>query len=101
TLDWERLAALWPDAFGSLSPTLLSRTDIGTERAVLLLDAMMAEAQSNRLQLGVPALSGVIKWPAGRPPEAWWQDYDRLVDPWLTGEAFPDGVGFQDWPVPR
>src|SRR5690606_1971919 len=28
TLDWERLAALWPDAFSSLSPTLLSRTDI-------------------------------------------------------------------------
>jgi hypothetical protein len=66
-----------------------------------MLEAMVRAAQADRVQVTVPALGGVMKWPAGRPPEAWWREFDELVVPWLTGEAFEDGVGLRDWPVPR
>ncbi len=29
-----------------------------------------------------------------------WEDYDRLVTPWLDGSAFADGVPLAYWPVP-
>lgn len=100
-LDWNRLVSLWPDRFRGTSPTLLSRSDPRCAGAVALLDDLIAQAQQNRVQLVVPALTGVVKWPAGRPPEADWTDYDALVLPWLTGAAFADGVGLRLWPTPR
>jgi hypothetical protein len=100
-LTWDRLAALWPAEFAGATPRLLSRRDEASAGAVELLERMVRQAQADRVQVTVPALGGVMKWPAGRAPEAWWRDYDELVVPWLTGEAFADGVGLRDWPVPR
>ena len=100
-LEWDALVALWPETFAAVSPTLLSRRENSSTQAVAVLEQMVRAAQADRVQVTVPALGGVMKWPAGRPPEAWWQDFDELVVPWLTGEAFKDGVGLRDWPVPR
>ena len=46
---------------------------------------------ADRVQVTVPALSAVMKWPAGRAPEGWWGDFDSLTGPWLDGTAFKDG----------
>ena len=29
-----------------------------------------------------------------------WEDYDALAGPWLSGDAFADGVGLNTWPAP-
>ncbi len=35
-----------------------------------------------------------------RQVEIHWDEYDRLVGPWLDGTAFPDGVPLAAWPLP-
>ena len=100
-VEWDRLVALWPEEFRGISPALLARTDGRTSPAVAVLDSLVAQAQQDRVQVTLPALGGIVKWPAGHPPEADWREFDALVFPWLTGEAFADGVGLRGWPVPQ
>jgi hypothetical protein len=35
-----------------------------------------------------------------RTVEVQWDEYDRLVAPWLDGSAFPDHVRLETWPIP-
>lgn len=99
-LAWDDLARLMPERFEAVRPVRLSRADPTFARSVQVLDQMMALAQQHRLGLEVDRLQPVVKWPAGKPPEIGWRDYDALVMPWLSGEAFPDRVGLEFWPLP-
>ena len=94
-LPWDRLGALWPADFGDVSPRLLSRTDPASRAAVGRLDALVALARADRVTATVPDLAPIVKWPAGRPPEIFWDAYDALVRPWLAG------LDFAGWPLPR
>ena len=61
----------------------------------------MALAQENRANLVAPDLKPIVKWPAGAGPQVDWRDFDSLVRPWFSGEAFADRVGAGFWPLPE
>lgn len=77
------------------------RRDVPRDQpAVAVLDATMRLFQTHR---ACPVL-----W-AGFPPyridpvqgiQIIWDDYDALVTPWLSGEAFDDLMPLSHWPVP-
>lgn len=100
SLDWTALQRLFPAQFKGLSPQLISRTDPQHGPAVQLLDQMMLVAQAHRLQLVVPRLQPVVKWPSGQPPQVDWADFDSVVGPWLNGDAFADLTPLGYWPLP-
>ncbi|MDB5326370.1 MAG: hypothetical protein JWM57_1939, partial [Phycisphaerales bacterium] len=100
-LPWERLRRLWPERFEAVRPQLLSRTDPDSAAAVATLDGLVALAQENRVQVHIPRLQPVVKWPVNRPVAVDWTDYDALVGPWLSGQAFPDRVPLGFWALPR
>jgi hypothetical protein len=68
---------------------------------VRVLDSLVALAHKHRTTAVVPRLQPYVNWPPGDvPPEIDWSDFDSLVGPWFSGEAFADKrpVGF--WPMP-
>mgnify|MGYP005840135151 CR=1 FL=1 len=97
---WDDLARLMPERFEAVRPVRLSRTDPTFTRSIQTLDQLIGLAQQHRLGLEIERLQPVVKWPAGKPPEVVWKDYDALVAPWLTGAAFSDKVGLGYWPLP-
>jgi hypothetical protein len=99
-LDWSDLTRLYPDRFEAVTPRLVNRTDDRYRDAVRTLDELVVLAQQNRTQLWIPRLQPTVKWPSGEPPRFAWDDYDSLVRPWLTGNAFSDRVPLGYWPMP-
>ncbi len=61
-----------------------------------MLDQLVGLAARHRAQTVLPRLQPMVKWPAGKPPQFDWDDYDSLVRPWLGG---PEPARF--WPLPR
>ncbi len=100
-LDWSDLTRLYPDRFEAVTPRLVNRSDDRYRDAVRTLDDLVTLAQSNRTQLWIPRLQPTVKWPAGQAPRIFWDDYDSLVAPWLTGDPFTDKVGYGYWPLPE
>ena len=49
----------------------------------------------------MPDLKPVVKWPAGQGPQIDWGDFDSMIRPWFTGDAFADRVGLTFWPMPE
>ena len=101
TVDWDALQRFWPDRFEVVRPRLLSRNDPAQTNAIRTLDQLMAIAQEHRVQLTVPRLQPTVKWPSGQPVQIDWQDYDSLVAPWLSGDAFADKVPLGTWSLPK
>ncbi|MEL7237279.1 MAG: hypothetical protein AAGK78_00335, partial [Planctomycetota bacterium] len=104
SLPWDRLQAVWPRAFAELDPLNVSRGNPWSAEAVRLLDSMVRQAAAHRMELRVPELAPVVKWPAGAGPEVDWQAYDSVVTPWLEGGLFlglPGATRPQAWPIPR
>jgi hypothetical protein len=99
-LDWSDLTRLYPDRFEAVTPRLINRTDERYRDAVRTLDDLVVLAQQNRTELWIPHLQPSVTWPAGAPPKVFWDDYDSLVTPWLTGSAFSDKVPMGYWPMP-
>ena len=103
-LSWDALVRLYPDRFGHINPRLLARGDGTHAAAVATLDQLVSLAQRHRLGLFVPRLQPTVKWPVREDADAGplvdWDDFDRLVDPWLSGDAFADKVGISFWPLP-
>lgn len=97
---WDDLVRQFPDRFEAVRPTRLSRADPAYGRPVETLDQLVALAQEHRLAVNFARLQPVVKWPAGRPPEVSWRDYDGLVAPWLSGQQFADRVPLGFWPLP-
>ena len=99
-LDWASLQRLFPDRFEAITDRLLNRSDAKYGHAIQTLDQLMLLAQSHRTQLVVPQLQPTVKWPAGRPPQVTWDDYDTVVAPWLSGDLFADRIPLGYWPLP-
>lgn len=99
-LWWDSLGRLYPDTFETIRPRLLNRAEPRYKQAVTTLDQMVAIAQKHRVVATVPRLQPTVKWPANEPPQVDWTDFDSLVTPWLSGEAFADRVPLSYWPLP-
>lgn len=99
-LDWQTLATLSPDLFGSIPPRLLRRGEERDAAIVRLLDAYVELAHENKTDLSIPRLQPIVKWPLGKMPEVDWNDFDSVVTPWLTGRAFKDQNPAGFWPLP-
>lgn len=100
-VPWDDLRRLYPTEFETITPRLLRRNDPAYEPAVSVLDQFMKVAHEHRVQLFVPRLQPTVKWPAGRPPEIDWRDFDSVVKPWLNGDAFENRVPLGLWPLPE
>ncbi len=100
-LDWPGLARLYPRQFSLRRVDLLSRKDPNCAAAIKVLDDIVKLAQAHRLQVVVPRLQPTVKWPSGKAPQIDFADFDSIVSPWLTGEAFADQVPLGYWPLPQ
>ncbi|MGE5610922.1 MAG: hypothetical protein ACM359_16855, partial [Bacillota bacterium] len=68
--------------------------------AIKTLDEIVRMAQAHRCQVILPQLRPIVKWPSGKPVQIDWADFDSIVAPWLTGDAFTDLVPLGYWPLP-
>jgi hypothetical protein len=98
-LDWEDLKRLYPEQFETVAPRLLSRKDERCAATVKVLDAIQKLAQSHRTQVIIPRLQPVVKWQLGKT-RIDWDDLDTVIEPWLSGQSFPDKVPLAFWPLP-
>ncbi|MGH7214162.1 MAG: hypothetical protein ACREIT_05310 [Tepidisphaeraceae bacterium] len=99
-LQWDVLARHFTDRFEAVTPRLLNRTDARYAPAIKTLDQLVTLAQAHRADLVVPRLQPTVKWPAGKPPQVDWRDFDSVVGPWLRGDAFANKVPLGYWPLP-
>ena len=100
-IEWDSLEALYPDLFENITPSLMDRKIKKYEPAIKLLDALVSLAQEHRTTVVVPRLQPITKWPANAPPQVFWNEFDSVAGPWLTGESFADKVPLGYWPLPR
>lgn len=99
-IDWDRLRQLYPDNFEAITPRLMNRGDRTYAAAIKTLDQLVSLAEGNRTEVVVPRLQPTVKWPVTETPEVDWSDFDTVVSPWLSGEAFADKTPLGYWPVP-
>jgi hypothetical protein len=100
-LDWERLQALYPDAFEAITPRLMNRNDSRYAAAIGVLDKLEALASANRTELVIPRLQPTVKWSIAERPVVDWSDFDSVVAPWLNGDGLPEKQPLGYWPLPR
>jgi hypothetical protein len=99
-LDWDDLQRLYPDRFETIRPWLMNRHEERYADAVRTLDELLTLAHRHRLSVIVPRLNPSVKWPPNAPPQVDWRDFDSLVGPWLSGDAFEDKRPLGFWPLP-
>lgn len=99
-LKWEDLERLYPQQFEAVRARLVNRSEPAYGGAVKAIDSLISLAQRHRLSVIVPGLQPTVKWPPDAPPDITWEDYDSLVAPWLTGDAFEDKQPLGFWPLP-
>src|SRR5690606_32760032 len=100
-LHWEALIQHFPDRMEAITPRLMNRNDARYREAIRTMDQLITLAHAHRAQVIVPRLQPTVKWPAGRPPQVDWRDFDSVVAPWLTGEMFADRTPLGYWPLPE
>jgi hypothetical protein len=100
-IHWSTLTRLFPNDFEAVTDRLLNRNDERFARPIRVLDEMVVLAQANRAQVVIPRLQPTVKWPANQRPQIYWDDFDSVVTPWLTGEAFADRTPLGYWPLPQ
>lgn len=98
---WESLYNRWPGEFEAITPRLLNRDEAKHAGAVRVLDELVKEGQRHRVQVVCQRLQPTVKWAPGLPPQFDWLDYDTVVGPYLSGEAFADKVPVGYWPLPK
>jgi hypothetical protein len=100
-LGWDRLEKLDAEEFETFTPAWVNRREARYQATIRTLDHLVSLAQQNRASLVIPALKPIVKWPAGAGPRIDWDDFDSMVRPWFTGDAFADHVGLAYWPLPE
>ncbi|HZL34956.1 MAG TPA: hypothetical protein VFC78_06585 [Tepidisphaeraceae bacterium] len=100
-LHWDRLQQLYPEQFANFPPSWVNRREGRFQATVRTLDHLVALAERNRVNLVVPAIAPIVKWPAGAEPTLDWRDFDSMVRPWLSGDAFGDHSRPHFWPLPK
>lgn len=99
-LDWDSFTRLYPNRFEAVTARFMNRKDPRYNESVKTLDQLVKLAQAHRVQVVIPGLMPIAKWPGGRPPLVSWEDFDSIVSPWLKGDIFPDKVPLGYWPLP-
>ncbi len=101
-VDWESLIQHYPSVFDGVTARLLNRHDTQSAPAVRLLDQLVSLAHENQTDIFFTRLQPTVKWPPAHSPKIDWNDFDSLVSPWLSGDAFADhtGIGFSTIPWP-
>jgi hypothetical protein len=99
-LAWDDLVRLYPDRFEAVRPQLMNRNEARYADAIRTIDALLALAHRHRATAVLPALRPIVKWPPGAGPDVSWDDFDSLAAPWLSGQAFADGMPIGFWPLP-
>lgn len=99
-IEWQSLSRLYPDRFEAVTPRLMNRQDPRYSAAIRTLDELVTMAHEHRVEAVVPRLCPSVKWPGGRPPVVFWEDFDSVVKPWLSGQMFADKVPAGYWPLP-
>jgi Domain of unknown function (DUF4091) len=100
-IDWDALMRLYPDRFEGITPRLIHRADPLYNQVVATLDQFVSLAQSNRTNVNISRLQPTVKWPVDQSPQIDWSDFDSLISPWMSGEAFPDKTPLSFWPLPQ
>ncbi|MGD0464817.1 MAG: hypothetical protein ABSB74_20220 [Tepidisphaeraceae bacterium] len=99
-INWDRLRQLYPDAFEAITPRLMNRDNPIYAAAIKTLDQLALLAEENRTEVVVPRLQPTVKWLIAQTPRVDWSDFDTVVSPWLSGEAFADKEPLGYWPLP-
>ncbi len=83
-------------------PTHVDPSQPMARRGLVLMRQLMRMAHRHRLDLFETALRPVLKRDPQGNPVLRWDDYDRIVKPYLDGSAFEpeDRVGTPAWPIP-
>ena len=100
-LEWRDLERLYPERFEAVTPRLMNRNDPRYGDALRTLDQIVTLAQQHRAQVVIPKIQPIVKWPAGKPPQVDWENFDSIVMPWMKGEVFADKTPVQFWPLPE
>jgi hypothetical protein len=99
-LDWNTLAGISPDIFGSVTPRLLHRGDPRSMPVIALFDSCIQLAHENKTDVFIPRIEPIVKWPLAKMPEVDWSAFDSVVGPWFTASAFADHMPMGYWPLP-
>jgi hypothetical protein len=99
-IEWESLTRLYENRFEAVTPRFMKRGDESYAAAIRTLDQLVTMAQAHRVQVVIPRLQPNVKWPANRPPQVTWAEFDSVVTPWLKGDMFADKVPLGFWPLP-
>jgi hypothetical protein len=96
------LAKIFPQTFGMINGVYLDRAGTEDAAAVAQLDALVKAAQRNGVALFVEDLAPHVKVDNVGAVSVDWDAYDRVMQPYMDGTAFPDRVPLQVWlaPVP-
>ncbi|MFP4054440.1 MAG: hypothetical protein ACLFV7_11330, partial [Phycisphaerae bacterium] len=83
-------------------PTHVEPSKPMARRGLVLMRQLMRMAHRHRLDLFETSLRPVLKRDPQGKPVLRWDDYDRIVKPYLDGSAFEpqDRVGTPAWPIP-
>jgi hypothetical protein len=99
-INWDRLQQLYPDAFEAITPRLMNRANPTYAAPIKILDQLVQMAEQNRVEVVVPRLQPTVKWLIAQTPQVDWSDFDTVVSPWLSGDAFADKTPLGYWPLP-
>ncbi len=94
------LARIFPDTFGTISPTHLDRGEPADRAAVAQLDTLVKVAQQNGVSLFVEDITPQVKVDEVGRVTLNWNAYDRLMQPYMDGSAFADRTPLPAWLAP-
>ncbi|HEY4329577.1 MAG TPA: hypothetical protein VGN88_07565 [Phycisphaerae bacterium] len=102
TTTVEQLAKIYPESFGSLPAQYLDRADPEHKPAVDQLDALVKAARAQGVSLFIENMIPTIHVDEVGGVTLDWDAYDRLMQPYMDGTAFPDRLPLPVWlaPVP-
>lgn len=81
-------------------PVHLDRDSPMAQRGLALIRDLMTMAREHRIDLFDTDIKPVLKRAGLNEVRMAWDDYDAIVQPYLDGSAFEDGVGVPAWPIP-
>lgn len=81
-------------------PVYLDTDNPQVKQGLGILRHMMRLAHEHRLDLFDKRIRPKINRDAHGQLHLFWTDYDTVVKPFLTGEAFDDRIGVAAWPLP-
>ncbi|HVS70063.1 MAG TPA: hypothetical protein VHQ47_02285 [Phycisphaerae bacterium] len=96
------LARIFPTSFGQINAIYLNRDDADNRPAVAQFDTLMKAAEQEGVALFVEDITPRVRVDDVGRVFIDWDAYDRLMQPYMDGSAFPDRLPLPVWlaPVP-